>query len=114
MKNMNDLNIKNSIIIFNRKYEILYPLKVNEVGEDASNTLYTIGLASFDEQTISLRSSSHAESQLRTFFHEVAHIAFYEYAGTNETIDVETACDAVSALLYDMCHNFDIKYKEAK
>lgn len=111
MRTIDDLKIKNKLILFNREYSIEYPLKIDE---DTDNLTMTTGLASFDSQIISLLSNSHPESQLRTLLHELAHIAFYEFVGVADTIDLEVACDAVSALLYDMCHNFEIKYKGDK
>ena len=111
MKTIDDLKIKNKIILFNREYSIEYPLQVDD---DNDGLTMTTGLANFDTQIIKLLSDSHPESQLRTLLHELAHIAFYEFVGVAETINLEIACDAVSAMLYDMCHNFDIKYRGDK
>ena len=110
-KTIDDLKIKNKIVLFNREYSIEYPLKVDN---DVDESLLTTGATNFDNQIIKLLSDSHPESQLRTFFHELAHIVFDEYFGNNTEIGLEAACDAVSSLLYDMCHNFNIEYKGDK
>lgn len=114
MRTIDDLKIKDKLIIFNREYSIEYPLKVDGAGIEKNDNEYFTGMAFFQDQKIQLLSDSHPEAQLRTLFHEMSHIAFHEVVGGADTIDLEVACDAVSALLYDMCHNFEIKYRGEK
>lgn len=105
------MQLPNEITIFNRTYQVEFIGEVDDAGLEKTPATRYVGMAFFDEQKIQIRVSSHPQSQLHTFFHEMAHIAL-DKVDNDGVVSLENACNAFADLLYDMCHHFDIVYKE--
>ena len=106
-KTLKDLNIKNEITVFNRKYSIQMVEKPTLIDLSKDEEITCAATIDYDTQQIEISSNINPEAQLIALFHEIAHIAFNQVVVKNK-ITLENACDAVANLMYDFCHNFKV------
>jgi Zn-dependent peptidase ImmA (M78 family) len=109
-KTLKDLNIKNEVVVFNRKYSISFTENPTLSNILEGEELLCSAVIDPELQEIQISSSIHPESQLFSLFHEMAHIAFKQVV-VKDRITLENACDAVANLMYDFCHNFKVVKK---